>query len=43
MYAFIGLNGSKEELKLPSSNLWALPSMHIQKDLDRPEEERECH
>ena len=41
MYAFIGLKGGKEELKLPSSNLWALPSLHIQKDLDRPERARE--
>ncbi|CAJ1452823.1 unnamed protein product [Effrenium voratum] len=33
MYAFIGLKGSKEELQLTTSNLWALPSKDIEKDL----------
>ena len=34
MYAFIGLTGSKEELQLTASNLWALPSQEIEKDLE---------
>jgi len=35
MYAFVGLKGTKEELQLGSSNLWALPSKDIEKDLAR--------
>ncbi|CAE7275360.1 retsat [Symbiodinium natans] len=35
MYAFLGLQGSKEELALSSSNLWALPSPDIEGDLAR--------
>ena len=33
-YAFIGLTGSKEELQLTASNLWALPSQEIEKELN---------
>lgn len=33
MYAFIGLKGSAEELQLTASNLWALPSKDLEKDL----------
>ena len=32
-YAFIGLKGSAEELQLTASNLWALPSKDLEKDV----------
>jgi len=35
MYAFLGLRGTAEELELSSSNLWALPSPNIERDMER--------
>ena len=35
VYLFLGIDGSAEDLDLPSSNLWALPSSDVQGDLDK--------